>query len=557
MAHCLTLKKSNCKNCYKCIRNCPVKAIRFSGDQAHIIADECILCGRCFVVCPQNAKEIVSEVEKVKVMIQSGEPVIASMAPSFIANYDGVGIDAMREGLQKLGFADVEETAIGATMVKTDYERLVHEKQKPVIISSACASVNLLIQKHYPEMIKYLADTLSPMQAHCRDIKRRNPEAKTVFIGPCVAKKDEAQRYPGIVDAALTFEELTEWLEKENVRLEKKVDSNPESLARIFPTVAGILRTMKERDPEYEYVAVDGIDNCIAALEDVAAGHVSNCFMEMSACKGSCVNGPVMEKYHPWFITDYLSVTRYAGDKDFPVEQPEISELSRRYDILEGMKDMPTERKIQEILSKMGKKKPSDELNCGTCGYDTCREKAIAIYQGKAEIEMCLPYLKEKAENFSNIIFDNTPNGLLVLNERLEIQQINPAACRIMNIRRPSDVLGSQIVTLLDPKPFLDALESRKSVFQCAYLAEYDRYVEEQVLYDQSYRMLFCMLEDVSDEAAEREKKAEMRRQTTEVADKVVEKQMRIVQEIASLLGETAAETKIALTNLKESMRDE
>lgn len=557
MAHCLTLKKSNCKNCYKCIRNCPVKAIRFSGDQAHIIADECILCGRCFVVCPQNAKEIVSEVEKVKVMIQSGEPVVASMAPSFIANYDGVGIDAMREGLQKLGFADVEETAIGATMVKTDYERLVHEKQKPVIISSACASVNLLIQKHYPEMIKYLADTLSPMQAHCRDIKRRNPEAKTVFIGPCVAKKDEAQRYPGIVDAALTFEELTEWLEKENVRLEKKVDSNPESLARIFPTVAGILRTMKDRDPEYEYVAVDGIENCIAALEDVAAGHVSNCFMEMSACKGSCVNGPVMEKYHPWFITDYLSVTRYAGDKDFPVEQPEISELSRRYDILEGMKDMPTERKIQEILSKMGKKKPSDELNCGTCGYDTCREKAIAIYQGKAEIEMCLPYLKEKAENFSNIIFDNTPNGLLVLNERLEIQQINPAACRIMNIRRPSDVLGSQIVTLLDPKPFLDALESRKSVFQCAYLAEYDRYVEEQVLYDQSYRMLFCMLEDVSDEAAEREKKAEMRRQTTEVADKVVEKQMRIVQDIASLLGETAAETKIALTNLKESMKDE
>lgn len=557
MAHCLTLKKSNCKNCYKCIRNCPVKAIRFSGDQAHIIADECILCGRCFVVCPQNAKEIVSEVEKVKVMIQSGEPVVASLAPSFIANYDGVGIDAMREGLQKLGFADVEETAIGATMVKTDYERLVHEKQKPVIISSACASVNLLIQKHYPEMIKYLADTLSPMQAHCRDIKRRNPEAKTVFIGPCVAKKDEAQRYPGIVDAALTFEELTEWLEKENIRLEKKVDSNPESLARIFPTVAGILRTMKDRNPEYEYVAVDGIENCIAALEDVAAGHVSNCFMEMSACKGSCVNGPVMEKYHPWFIADYLSVARYAGDKDFPVEQPEISELSRRYDILEGMKDMPTERKIQEILSKMGKKKPSDELNCGTCGYDTCRDKAIAIYQGKAEIEMCLPYLKEKAENFSNIIFDNTPNGLLVLNERLEIQQINPAACRIMNIRRPSDVLGSQIVTLLDPKPFLDALESRKSVFQCAYLAEYDRYVEEQVLYDQSYRMLFCMLEDVSDEAAEREKKAEMRRQTTEVADKVVEKQMRIVQDIASLLGETAAETKIALTNLKESMKDE
>lgn len=557
MPHCLTLKKSNCKNCYKCIRNCPVKAIRFSGDQAHIIADECILCGRCFVVCPQDAKEIVSEVEKVKVMIQSGEPVIASLAPSFVANYEGVGIEAVREGLQKLGFADAEETAIGATMVKTDYERLVHERQKPVIISSACPSVNLLIQKHYPEMIKYLADTLSPMQAHCKDIKNRHPEAKTVFIGPCVAKKDEAQRYPGLVDAALTFEELTEWMDKEHIEFERKMDENPQSRARIFPTIAGILRTMTDREPDYEYVAVDGIDNCISALEDIANGNVGNCFLEMSACKGSCVNGPVMEKYHPHFIKDYMAVTRYAGPEDFPVEQPEISEMSRRYDILEGMKEIPSERKIQEILHKMGKKKPSDELNCGTCGYDTCRDKAIAIYQGKAEIEMCLPYLKEKAESFSDIIFDNTPNGLLVLNERLEIQQINPAACKIMNIRRASDVLGAQVVTILDPKPFLDALESKKSVFQCAYLAEYDRYVEEQVLYDQSYRMLFCLLEDVSDEAAEREKKAEMRKHTTEIADKVVEKQMRIVQDIASLLGETAAETKIALTNLKESMEDE
>ena len=557
MPHCLTLKKSNCKNCYKCIRHCPVKAIRFSGDQAHIIADECILCGKCFVVCPQNAKEIVSEVEKAKVLIQSGDPVVVSMAPSFIANYDGVGIESMREGLKKLGFYDVEETAIGATLVKKDYERLVFEKQRSVILSSACPSVNLLIQKHYPELIKYLADTLSPMQAHCVDIKKRIPNAKTVFVGPCVAKKDEAQRYTGIVDAALTFEELGQWLSEENIELEKKMDSNPKSRARLFPTAGGIIKTMEKDDPEYDYIAIDGVDNCIATLEDIAQGNVDKCFIEMSACSGGCVNGPVMEKYHPSYVRGYQAVARYAGQEDFPVEPMEISEISHRYEILAGMKDIPNERKIQEILAKMGKRKPSDELNCGTCGYETCREKAIAIYQGKAEIEMCLPFLKEKAENFSNIIFDNTPNGLIVLNERLEIQQINPSACRIMNIRRPADVLGAQIVTVLDPKPFLDVLETRKAVFQCAYLAEYDRYVEEQILYDQSYHMLFCLLEDVSDEAAEREKKAEMRRQTTEIADKVVEKQMRIVQDIASLLGETAAETKIALTNLKESMNNE
>ena len=212
MSTCLTLKKSNCKNCYKCIRHCPVKSIRFSGNQAHIIGNECILCGQCFVVCPQNAKEITSEVEKVKVLLASGDPVYVSLAPSFVANYDGVGIGAMRRALQKLGFTDAEETAVGATMVKREYERMLAEEEHDIIITSCCHSVNLLIQKYFPTELQYLAKVLSPMQAHCTDIKRRHPNAKTVFIGPCVAKKDEAEYYEGIVDAVLTFEELTEWL---------------------------------------------------------------------------------------------------------------------------------------------------------------------------------------------------------------------------------------------------------------------------------------------------------------------------------------------------------
>ena len=215
MANCLTLKKSNCKNCYKCIRHCPVKAIRFSGNQAHIIGNECILCGRCFVVCPQNAKEIVDGSEKARVLLQGGTPVYVSLAPSFIANYEGVGIESMRRALKKLGFADVEETAIGATIVKTEYERMMREDERDVIITSCCHSVNLLIQKYFPSCLQYLADVMSPMQAHCTDIKRRHPDAKTVFIGPCVAKKDEAEYYEGIVDAVLTFEELTNWLKTE------------------------------------------------------------------------------------------------------------------------------------------------------------------------------------------------------------------------------------------------------------------------------------------------------------------------------------------------------
>ena len=179
---CLTLKKSNCKNCYKCIRHCPVKSIRFSGNQAYIISDECILCGECFVVCPQDAKQIVDETEKVRVLLQSGDPVVVSLAPSFVANYEGVGIDSMRDALKKLGFYDVEETAIGATIVKKEYDRLINEGKRDILISSCCHSINLLIQKYYPNLLPYLADVLSPMQAHCIDIKKRVPNAKTVFI---------------------------------------------------------------------------------------------------------------------------------------------------------------------------------------------------------------------------------------------------------------------------------------------------------------------------------------------------------------------------------------
>lgn len=557
MPNCLTLKKSNCKNCYKCIRHCPVKSIRFSGEQAHIVGNECILCGQCFVVCPQNAKEIVDETEKTKVFLQSGAPVFVSIAPSFVANYDGIGINSMRKALKKLGFFDVEETAAGATMVKNEYDRILNEEDRDILISSCCHSVNLLIQKYFPKLLVYLADVVSPMQAHCLDIKRRYPNAKTVFIGPCVAKKDEAEHYEGIVDSVLTFEELTNWLKSENIELEPEMDENEHSRARFFPTNGGILKTMAKSAKKYTYMSIDGTDNCIAALKDIESGEIHNCFIEMSACAGSCVGGPVMEKYHRMPIRDYAAVAKYAGEKDFEVTQPDKMELKKHFEFIEHKLQTPSDYEINEILRQMGKMKPSDELNCGSCGYNTCREKAIAIYQGKAEISMCLPYLKDKAESFSDNIVNNTPNGIIVVNEKLEVQQINNSARNIINLRSASDILGDQVVRILDPKPFTDAMRGEEAKNKLVYLAEYNRYVEETVIYDNANRLIICIMRDVTDEEKEREKKERISRNTVETADKVVDKQMRIVQEIASLLGETAAETKIALSKLKESIIDE
>ena len=558
MSDWLTLKKSNCKNCYKCIRHCPVKAIRFSGNQAHIIGNECILCGQCFVVCPQGAKEITSELEKVKVLIQSGDPVVVSLAPSFAANYEGIGIKGMKEALQKLGFYDVEETAIGATIVKTEYERILREDGRDVVISSCCHTVNLLIQKYFPSELSCLADVLSPMQAHCMDIKKRIPKAKTVFIGPCVAKKDEAEYYKDIADAVLTFEELTQWLNEQNIELIPEPDSNPNSRARFFPTTSGILKTMEPDIGGYVYMAIDGVENCMAALKDIETGKIHKCFIEMSACVGSCIGGPVMEKYHRSPVKDYVSIASYAGDKDFDVIQPDVDELHKSFTYIERRLLPPSELEISSVLRKMGKVKDSDMLNCGSCGYNTCREKAIAICQGKAEYSMCLPFLKEKAESFSDTIVQHTPNGLIVLNEDLEVQQINEAARAIMNIRNASDILGDQVIRILDPISFIKVLKNGEEIRnELTYLVEYNRFVEQTIVHDKESHLLIGIMRDVTEEQKSKDKKERISRQTVEVADKVVEKQMRIVQEIASLLGETAAETKIALSKLKESISDE
>lgn len=558
MAEFLKLKKSNCKNCYKCIRHCPVKSIRFSGNQANIIGDECILCGQCFVVCPQNAKEIADSTERVKYFVTSGETVYASVAPSFIANYEGVGIESLTEALKKLGFAGAEETAIGATMVKTEYERLIREDKRDILISSCCNSINLLIQKYYPEALEYLADVLSPMQAHCRDLKKRYPGCKTVFIGPCVSKKEEASRYPEYVDEVLTFEELTNWFKDAEIMPQKSMDRNVQSRARLFPTTGGILRTMAERDPDYTYLAFDGVENCKEALDEILEGKLHKCFIEMSACVGSCANGPVMEKYKRSPVASALSVNKYAGKEDFDIAQPDKQELHKKMTMLDTKAAVPTETEISAILRRMGKMRPEQELNCGSCGYNTCREKAIAIYRGKADISMCLPYLKDKAESFSDNIISNTPNAIIALNENLEIQQINKAALKLMNIGHASDVMGEQVIRILDPSVFMEVMQSNKRIREeRKYLTEYDKYVEQTVIYDPEYRIIICLMRDVTDEEKAKVRKENVDKTTADIADKVVENQMRIVQEIASLLGETAAETKVALMKLKESIADE
>ena len=550
----LQLKKSNCKNCYKCIRNCPVKSIKFADGQANIIPDECILCGRCFVNCPQDAKQIRDDVPRVKEMIASGKKVIASVAPSFIAEFPLRDFAAMKDALLKLGFADAQETAIGATIVKTEYEKMIASGKHDVIISSCCHSVNALIQKYYPSVLPYLADVLSPMLAHCRVIKEENPGACAVFIGPCISKKEEAELY-GECDVALTYEELEAWMNEAGVvPAGDSTEPDEGKRGRFFPIKGGIIKSMHTENTGFTYLAVDGVQNCIAAIKEIESGALKNCFIEMNACEGACINGPAISHHHKPLLSGEVKVVAFAGDDEFRVAMP--IDTFKNIPYIGTHEKIPGEAAIKEILAKMGKTSPEQELNCGSCGYPTCREKAIAVYQGKADLSMCLPFLKEKAETFSGYVINNTPNAIFVLDENLCVQQINKAGCALFNLKTPSDILGSPIVRLLNPADYLGVMTSGVPIKEKKhYLAEYKKYVAETIVYDHEYHIVFSIMRDITSEEERQSERSELCNKTVAITNEVIEKQMRVVQEIASLLGETTAETKIALTQLKDALQ--
>ena len=554
MAELLLLSKDNCKNCYRCIRECAVKAIRFSDSHASIIGQECVFCGHCYTVCPQSAKQIRSDVGKVQELLASGRQVLVSLAPSYIAEFPVSGLQEMRRALCALGFADVEETARGAKLVKSEYERLLRSGEVPLLISSCCHSVNLLIQKHYPKALACLAQVQSPMLAHARLLKQEHPGAAVVFIGPCISKKAEAEEY-GEVDCVLTYEELRSWMEAQQVELPAQAQLDGSAArSRFFPVAGGILRSMHQQEG-ITYLAVDGLQRCMQALEEVEQGGLQGCFLELSACEGSCVGGPAMRRRSASALHSRSRVECYSGaGADFP--DMAAPEQLRRTLAFQGVRQVqPGEAAIRDVLQKLGKTRPEDELNCGGCGYSTCREKAAAVCQGKADLTMCLPFLMARAESFSSAILANTPNAIFVLDTKLCIQQMNEAAGRLFQIENPMQMKGMPIDLLLGPVEYMQAIEGSAPDGPIRhYLAEYDKYVEETIVFDSRHNIVISIIKDITEETRQAQEQEQERRRVAQLADTVIEKQMRVAQEIASLLGETTAETKIALTRLKNTM---
>lgn len=559
----IELNIGNCHNCYKCIRECPVKAIAFQDGKATIIDDECILCGNCVQCCPQNAKFIKSDHHRVQELIAQGKRVYATVAPSWPGFFGTDDFGKLSAALKKLGFAGVEETAIGANETSREYAALMENGQMKNIIATACASVVMMVERYYPELIKNLAPVSSPMMAHAKLMRETYGDIKVAFIGPCLSKKNEAADplAGGLVNFALTFGGIQKWMDAENVRLDKQDAeaagvSNP--VSRLYPKTTGILKTIpEEKFGRYRPVAVDGVDRCMEMFDAIRDGKVEGLFVEANICPGGCIGGPVMRMGQRSVI---VTETMLDDDPMPQDERPAPTSLiefphPRVFTNRSVEREVPTEEQIRAILSKIGKLTPEDELNCGSCGYHSCREKAVAVFQGKADINMCLPFFRERAENISSTVTEYSPNAIIALDEELNVQDLNPMAEDIYQISR-AEMIGFPIPAFYGELDFDTAKREERAVTKKVHVDESDKTVEQTILYIREHGMYLVFVKDITDEEQHKQHLESLRDSTVDIAQNVIVKQMRVAQEIASLLGETTAETKVALTNLKKSMTE-
>lgn len=559
----LKFKPVDCKNCYKCVRHCPVKAIRIKDHQAQIMQDDCILCERCTIICPQHAKAEKNDVPSLKRMIGEGYPLVASVNPAYVAKFGPGSFPALQEAFLKLGFTDAREAAEGTYLVRREYERILQEGQMDVMITSVCPAVVRLVRSKYPKLAKYLLPVLSPMQTHAKYLKEKNRDCIPVYISPCISPVAEISEKNSYSAYVISFEELDSWMEESGIRVEHKQEEPSPKLSRMRAMSGGITRIIRKNE-DYTYLSIDGVENCMQVLDELQEGKIHKCFLELNICEGGCIGGPSFQKDKRRRMKSSIDVMAASMKDPFRPEDeadfnlPMDLNLEREFIEKEVTHPNPTEEELQEILKKMGKATHQKELNCGACGYNTCREKAIAIFQNKAEISMCIPYMREREASYANKIINSMPGMLVTVNTDLEVVQLNKAAMDLFDIRRKKAIIGQPVSKLMDDYAFVNMLAFGKGFTQDKiFVEEYKVYLERVLTYDKSNGLIICIMKNVTKEVAQQQEVRRTRIMAAQMADKLADEQLRIVHQIAELLGETAAGTKVAVEKLKETILTE
>jgi len=547
----ISIDKVECKDCYKCVRFCPVKAIRVIDGRAEVVEERCIGDGSCVVICPQKAKTIRSDIDKVRTLLASGRKVIASIAPSakgifYKDIYKIIG------ALKRSGFDRVEETCVTAEAVALEHLSCAgHEKP---VISTACPAVVSLVEKYYPEHVEHLAPVVSPMAAHARELRAvHGDDTAIVFIGPCVAKKNEAPDFG--IDAVLTFDELRKFIAEEideTGSTESGFDNEPAGKGELFPIVNGLIKSAGIEDDSFDptVISVSGVPDIMDTLEELN-GLKNIRIIEALACKGGCLMGAgAAQGPDLWERrNNLLELASMEGKGVFPAD------LGRSFDSPPLELPLPSEEEIVAILKLTGKTKPEDEHNCGACGYNTCREKAIAVFQGMAEAEMCIPYMRFRAESLANEIVRTTPSTISIVDSDFRFLSINPSFEKIFNLKM-DDIAGRPIEPFLDPNSYKRVLRTGKHFTN--HNIEHDgATLSELVFLIPGEEILVGIYVDVTDRVDHEKKIATVKKETLEKAEIVIENQMKVAHEIAGLLGETTADTKVLLTRLKNLFDDE